>query len=506
MCQITSLREKIAEEYDYPLFDEVIKCLESKAYRSAYIMIWIGIAESLLFKLKKMGNRDAQVGEKLKSIDEIRKSNNSIDAALLDYTKELGIINYEGFKRLTLIKDMRNAYAHPSGVSPSIDEVTCALNTSVELVLSQHPLLGHGYVNQYLDTILNDTHFYKDSQEVVEKYANEFVLRVRPNVLEYSFGKTLRHLEEIITNDEDRVLEKRGFIFASVILKELFDDSQFIISEDDLNQLFNNYPLSCCLLFVEVDIYPLLFHQVQNRAFNHIINPLNPGNSIYKEKGLIKIHDLMLNELLTETEKDSFRELIISLNYGDFLDLDMPLSFFVEKIINDLKSYNYYKQNDAVNALRNKGPLECGSLNEEYQEQLGRNILQSADGGARSARYLLSYLKNVEWPYKLISGLLLEIFVDDNLQFRLKAQLFKKVVNIVINHSQKQEIFEELNRSISQSVPKNNIKEFEIALSVIEKAYYENYQEPELKKTFAVIENRNFICCLIDHSASNLNT
>lgn len=50
---IDALREEICEDSDKILYDEIKSCIDAKAYRSAYIMTWISIAESLKYlKLK----------------------------------------------------------------------------------------------------------------------------------------------------------------------------------------------------------------------------------------------------------------------------------------------------------------------------------------------------------------------------------------------------------------------------------------------------------------------
>lgn len=58
------LKQQLNSAEDYVLFDEIFGCIKGGAFRSAYIINWICIAESLKNKFYKMSDRDAEIRKK----------------------------------------------------------------------------------------------------------------------------------------------------------------------------------------------------------------------------------------------------------------------------------------------------------------------------------------------------------------------------------------------------------------------------------------------------------
>lgn len=88
---------------------------------------------------------------------------------------------------------------------------------------------------------------------------------------------------------------------------------------------------------------------------------------------------------------------------------------FAYQTIRELKSYNWYKQNPAINSL-NLGTINQLNPNEMFV--IGRNILQAAEGSSGSAHAFVSNLHEQinPWPEAkaraVLDGILFEIFFD----------------------------------------------------------------------------------------------
>lgn len=114
----------------------------------------------------------------------------------------------------------------------------------------------------------------------------------------------------------------------------------------------------------------------------------------------------------------------------------------INQCIEQLKSYNWYKQNPAINELDTL-PLKNVSADQQTLDSffvLGRNILQSADGSSGSAIYFLENLhsKIAHWAESIkrafIDGCLYEVFFDSGGVIRpnaFKATYFATVVQEV---------------------------------------------------------------------------
>lgn len=103
----------------------------------------------------------------------------------------------------------------------------------------------------------------------------------------------------------------------------------------------------------------------------------------------------------------------------------------VGRIIEDLKTHNYYSQNDAIdNMNRLKGDENTDAL-----FVLGRNIIQAAQGGAYKAQRYLSNARNFlkfngTNGNPLLDGMLFEVYFDSNGHIRddLKADALDQLL------------------------------------------------------------------------------
>ena len=105
-----------------------------------------------------------------------------------------------------------------------------------------------------------------------------------------------------------------------------------------------------------------------------------------------------------------------------------------ETTIEALKSHNWYTQNPAIDAL---SPETVEAMTNDELFVIGRNILQSADGGSGSAVQFINQAPTRlrRWPEAkrraIYDGILFEIFFDSNGATRpqIKGRLFDEVMS-----------------------------------------------------------------------------
>ena len=157
-----NLRRKIFNSSDTILFDEAVKCVSKKAYRASFIMVWICAAESLRTKIAELSLKDSDAGRALGEIQKCEQQNTSPDKVILDKAESLGLLGKDEHKKLEHIRDMRNSYAHPTGVAPSLDELSAAFHQVCLYVLNRPAQLKHGYVLNLINSMFSNLHFLDD--------------------------------------------------------------------------------------------------------------------------------------------------------------------------------------------------------------------------------------------------------------------------------------------------------------------------------------------------------
>jgi len=436
VIKIKHLRKSIFDKKDLILFDEALKCFENEAYRASLILIWICTAASLRNKFKDMAVHDSEIGKIVKEIEKMERQEKSTDRFILQKSLEIGVISsHEYFEKLDHIRNMRNLYAHPIGKKPEIEEVIASFVLSVNIVLSFPSRLRHGYVEKIIKSLFEDRHFLDDDDSKIKEYGLVVANRIDPDVLPFLFKKLSEGLEKIFDDPEFGIFKKRCFFFGVTLLKKLKPD----LSHDNWNiiTMIQNSPKSMSLLISIPDIWISLSGRVKDMCFSHLIEPVL-GIEIKPPTGFSLRRAITLSKegLLTGRQKEKLDKSMKKVPCITLKLAGIHLREYADIIISDLKSYNWYVQNPAIIALKRAGIDECSQLDPSVQKQLGRNVLQSAQGGAGESEFFISSILNRKeiWSKFFIEGLLLETLVNDNCKFRLKEIFFEDVVKITLLH------------------------------------------------------------------------
>ena len=135
---------------------------------------------------------------------------------------------------------------------------------------------------------------------------------------------------------------------------------------------------------------------------------------------------------------------------------NLKITTCYDTIIAALKSHDWYRQNPAIELISSNGENEIAALLPAKQEELGRNILQAADGESSSAwTYLLTVrrdLSSLEKPF--LKGLIFEAFVNEKLEFRFKIKYMTMVLDLL---TKRQDIEVELIVAIDASKRKGMV-------------------------------------------------
>lgn len=404
-----------------------------------------------------MSYKDNNLKKFVGDIEKKEKEGKSIDKSLLEKAKECEIIDEIEYSRLEYIWKMRGIYAHPYNKEPTLTELKAAIEIGVNSVLSKPPLLSYGYVKKLIDDISNISYLIEDDREKIRNYVKKNSRFIRPEVYSYVFKLSCEKIENLL-NDWSRELILRRL----VIFNQEFFNSVSIDNLDDswqINDYIRDYPISSC----EIISLSKLWYLIDNETKDLIIRCITENISKkYPIKALNILSKMEKMELLNDYHKKKFLDLIqsSSSNYSYLIQSDIHFVYYVDRIINDLKSYNWYIQNPAGEALMIIPFDQFNNINDNKLEELGRNILQASEGKSTKVLEFLEKLskESFRYPPALIRGVIYELFINDNNKFRLKIGNLLLAIGCLINTNENyiHNILKETIERISESDYKND--------------------------------------------------
>ena len=457
-------RKKISEKQDFALFDEIEKCYKTNALRMAYIATWIAIAESLRNKIAVMAEKDSLADKAKMNIEESENKHFAVDRLILDKAKELSIISDVDYPQIEYILTMRNLYAHPYNIAPTIQEVELAIAHAVEKVLSVPPLLRKPYIDKLMERLQKDRNFIDDLPEKIQSFTLDVTPRFAPHLYPYTLKCLLYRLSSVITDPDKIIFAKRITCFARTFIGQV--KPNFNHSEWDLSEKFNDFPEAISEIFKDSQLWKLLPESIQDRALGWLLYPPNIiASSNGKEYEQLPSAENVYSSLmlfkdkhLTPRQEIRFQEWVGKSKLEYVKMWRIPLEYYVDRVIKTLAVRNYYVQNPAASCLWALGPTGMDNISSDKKNLLGRNILQSADGGAKDSQMLLknSLLKKILWPRDFIKGILYECFINEKLEFRCKHEYLEDALLCTIRciDSNEPSLFAELLKDIGIAKPK----------------------------------------------------
>ncbi len=458
---LKSYLESILSDEDQLLFEDAVKSAECGALRASYIMIWLSCAESLKRRFREAQKRDGNAGRIVGEISDAESQHRSVDKLVLERAKEYGFLSDSAHTILLHIYDMRCIYGHPYEEAPTEEQLIHAASSVVEHLLSRPVTLKHGFCKQLLNDLTADTVYLDDYKEAVQAFASDVLLRIDKTVFPWFFEEYAKKLDAL--DPTLKIFIRRGRWFLQQMVnaggEEIFDDDEWL-------RIVSTYKTLSVHLFCKAEAFQMLGERAQDCLVGIILEKsvANPS--------LLQVLDYLdLKNGLTQRQLERFKERIdqgrsriAGHSASWFRATGLRMSLYFPNIIELLKSHNYHTQNPAAELVSEKGADAVAELSEINQELLGRNILQSADGGAYSSIELIEETGGSAWPAAFVKGLVFECFINESNQIRIKESCLEKVLKAmtVISEEDRNAILDDLTKKILSGSIKSWVHEYEM--------------------------------------------
>jgi len=441
MADLSKYTAGILTEDDRPLFQEAEASALHGAPRGEYLLVWIACAEGLKRKFREAVVRDGKVNKILDKIAQMESDQRSVDLTILKEAKNYGFIDDVAFQKLEYVYKMRCVYGHPYESAPDDEELANAAAVVVSEVLGKPTLFKHGYVQTLIDRLFSDINYLEQSETNVRSFARDICPRIAPAVYNYVLEKYVEKLETSYDDASLEIVVERGLWFLSEFLLSVGCD---FYSATQWHNFAAQYPKTAQHVILSDG---RLFEAVGDRARDYIVS-YNITHADTRPSRLKEIEKLVDDGLLSEDQKRKLQSLDILFVKA----ANLKISTCYDVIISALESHNWHKQNPAVDLITTNSRSEIAVLSPEQQEELGRNILQAADGLSHSA---LAYLSAVhkdpsDLGQPFLKGLIFEVFVNEKLEFRLKRDCMAVALDLLTNQK---EIEAKLAEAIDASKP-----------------------------------------------------
>jgi len=453
------------------LFDEASRCYDAKAFRSARIMIWLCVAESLESKIREMANVDSVAGNAIRDIEKAKSNLFSVDETILNQAKLLGILDETEYRKMEYIRDMRSAAAHPSSADPTEEEIIASAVDAVDIVLSRPALLTHGYVKNLLNNVFTNYHYLSEDTTRARENGKQIGRRLKKDVMPSLIREYAIQLESCRTDPVQLSFYPQKVTFFSGILSEAIP---LYASTWNIREMLERYPLVMAAILAEPKIWPCIDSQCQEQVLGHLLDPVIDGKKVSPDAvSILMVRGLndSNKEFLNAEQKALLSTAISSAPVMTLKSAGIDTDILARKLIVALKTHNYYTQNPAIGDLRRIGPEAISKLDPSLQIELGRNILQSADGGAISSqKFIDTEVSNEAWSQSIIIGVLGENFVDDANKFRLKKVYLLETIRAVMSRTDQEAIIGVVAGLIASSTPKGIrcSEDYSEAISIVE--------------------------------------
>ena len=444
--------DRVVEPDDRPLLDEAITAAASGARRGAYILTWLACAESLKRRFRTAQARDGNARKIASTIIDKEEKQNAVDRYVLDQALAYGFIAQAGHVQLSHIYTMRNVYGHPYEEAPSPEQLVSAVATVVDLVLSQPLKMRHGYLDQLIEGLTTDQHYIDDYIDRVQEVADELVPRVDDQLFEWFLQKYWKKIEPVVDDPTMDLFSRRCIWFCSRFLAST-PGGHPVWVKTDWFELCRTFPR----ISSKALSHKIVFPRIPEHASDYLVSCLIERSKT-EPSVLRTLAEMHIGGILTTRQDERFQGRIETLTAGELVSSDLPLTISFERIISLFKTYTWPKQERAARNVVDNGPEGVSALTFEQQEELGRNILQSAQGHENLSNALITNIATGQetWPTAFIRGLVEECFINEDGKIRIKKRRLADAVNILkhIPQEDAEGIFDQLMEKIRNGVLK----------------------------------------------------
>ena len=447
---LSSYAKNILAEEDHPLFDDAVAAAKVGALRSAYVMIWLACAESLKRRFREAKVRDNLAGKVVGNIEDMEQQHKAVDRVLLDEAYKYGFLSASGSTILSQVYELRCIYGHPYEEAPSQEKVIDAAAAVVELVLSRPVKLRHGFGKQLLKGLLEDGNYLDDHEPAVTAFVGSILPRLDEDVYVWLLDEYMEELERFADDSSMTVFSRRGMWFCRAMLTEA---GVALLTHEEWHDRSGRFPKTLMGVCSTANIFKGIGGRAQDSLVGLILEEANTRASV-----LSYLEELDNEGSLSERQRERFSDGVTELDFRTLQASGLSTKIIYAKSIDAMKSYNWYVQNPAIDTVVSNGPEQMAELTEEQQVNLGRNMLQAAEGTAASASEFLTKLSQdgAKWPIDVIRGIALESFTNENNEIRLKGRHLNLVISALdrLDCTQRKELIAELASSVDVGMPR----------------------------------------------------
>ena len=499
---LSNYAERIADSDDRTQFNKAIDAANSGNLRLAYIGIWITIIESLRSRIihqteKEWSNTTID--------DEAKEGFRKYDKQLIKIAEQRKIISRNDQHTLDSLYELRNLYVHANGCEPIKEYICCVAAASVDILLHKSKFVNLDEKEQkILCYLLNEPSYLKDSEDDVQRFVDKILPELNKDhyseFLEYyliELGIVYRSSKK---NDDIRIIFHRGiWFFQTLLLKD--------IGIIDLDNKIDKFKYVLSEICGKVEIFENICEETQNKIIDTLIQRLNHNK---EEEMYIIFRELYDSKILSESqrqklkkcfkrqgEKQKLEEITVHQDYKkeemyiifrelydskilsgsqrqklekyfkrqeEKQELDEIAAYqdYYNNLIANLKSYNWYIQEEAIDKILQYGVSGINRFVESEKIILGRNILQAAEGNCFQAiRFIEKLAEDIqEWPIDLIHGIAIECFANENSYIRFKSEQLNEVLQILdqLDEKNQKKIIDKIIEPINAGKRKNLIE------------------------------------------------
>jgi hypothetical protein len=174
-----------------------------------------------------------------------------------------------------------------------------------------------------------------------------------------------------------RVYFRRGIFFT----KSFLTNGGTVFSADEWHSKVGTYPRTLARVLRRKSLFVSIGERAQDSLVGSILD-------VSEERSIVLHHleELMNAGALSERQKSRLLVHIDEMPVPQIRSSKLSTKVCYKRLLAELKSHNWYKQQPAVDVVAGNGPEKLRKLSTADQVTLGRNILQVADGGERSAK------------------------------------------------------------------------------------------------------------------------
>lgn len=454
------LLNKVYDEEIKDCLNEALKCYMGGSYRACVIMSVIAGIYDLHKKVKALAASNPDFKKLDDEVEEKKQKLEVYEKYLIEQcaTEKIDMLNNNELKELQRCLDTRNDCAHPSNFICSPEKARDIYSSIIDILASKPVLLGCRHMKNIIDEMeertffpVNDTlrmkliikdklsRFQKKAIEPLFKLIVKTIKNTNSSIQKSNATKFLALAAEYIGDEyEDFIsefIDKDKYEGNLISLLELNIDILIYISDIKIEKII--FKLDTALKSSESSNIDTWFNIIlsdklqEDKYIEHIAklitsfskdNLYTPGSSLNKDVRYSIVKKILENQRCSE----KFREMIRKGCHKDFslehfIDPDLRgilellndkhlYAIWLDKIINNVKSYDYVKGNKAINVLTSINKENwINEVTKESKVSLVKGILNE---GTREGYYSHSCF---DIMYSLHSDYqeLTKLFLDD---------------------------------------------------------------------------------------------